>query len=1037
MGLASQPSYVTNIIQSIGNPVLQFEILPGLLVAQVFSFPIYSVEFFFFVFYTVVTGFFAYLFVYRYLKIVFDDNRTKLVIFSLFGGLIYLFFPYNIMGDNFPELFLFRALLPLYLLLFLEFTVKRKAILLASSSIILAYMTMMDPRAILFGPLIVFFFIVLPIFCLSSGVKPRIAIFSSFILSLLVSIFISAFSITPRLALDGVSTSVPVPFVKEAFRYTYADIVNSLSGLSFEGTYHSIVSILPHNIFHIFTAIELLIPIVVFSTLFMVPVKKFGKKLAIYVFIPMLFTLFLLSFFGDIGGQPLFEKLLFSVPPESLLSSVKTVSLLFRTPRFTNIDLALFYSLFSPLAMALSYKFLIIETKQVFTLKNLSPLIKEKIGKKFAKKRKIIFGLLIAFYLVSILTNVFIFSAKGDIFSNFTGERAKAYDQVYKIFGNDAGFSGLISVPYSDIIWGFSQPSVGMGESVLRYIYAYALEPSSPTSLLSRNQTGELANILNIAGIKYIILDNYLRDTQNIASNLNHSLSFTFCTTIGELYVYKISCFTDVSLVNPILVNGGIETYFKILNGLNSLNINTSFAPIFMDGPITWNNIQNFGPILSSPNKSILDLLAPFLLNDTQSIIISPAQYTNHYDPNNFWSPSYVSDTHQGVWTTNWYAQTNYAWEYSYQPDYGFAFTSAHDKLAINFEISKSCNYHIFVRTLMYPGNGSLGVGIDNSQIILNTGWTINSTEFIWHDLGQFDLFKGFHTLNLVNKIGLNAINLVLVVPSGEVQLLETFVDDFYKVVGDIKLLTPSVQNQSDIHRVDYNFNVYEDGQYSMIIQVNSDGSINKSDPNEIKLLVDNMMYETSIVSSDPLVVSIHGLNLSQGEKSIEVLSSKHLLNGSSVTIYGPQNSYADTLLSHNTQPANVSVVSMSTNHVRPTYSESTISFNANSSFMFILPEVFTGTTRVSFDSLSFNISYCTIPVYNVYTGILLELPNGTWQSFTVMVYNDMERSSIKSDQAALLNMATVLVFAIAVDVLFIFKYDKITHMAHRIIKKQ
>jgi len=111
-------SYSTNIIQAFASPSLQVEILPGLILAQAFSLPLYSVLFFFFFLCHAASGIFMFFFIYRYLSLVIGGKKTIVqLVVSLGGGLIYSYFSYNIFGDNFPELFFVRSLLPLFLLL--------------------------------------------------------------------------------------------------------------------------------------------------------------------------------------------------------------------------------------------------------------------------------------------------------------------------------------------------------------------------------------------------------------------------------------------------------------------------------------------------------------------------------------------------------------------------------------------------------------------------------------------------------------------------------------------------------------------------------------------------------------------------------------------------------------------------------------------------------------------------------------------------------------------------------------------------------
>jgi len=1019
-GQVVHSAYTINIIQAIESPILQFEVLPGLLFAQTFSLPLYSVEFFFYLLYHALTGIFMYFFIYRYLNVVIGKGKTTCrIIISTLGALIYLYIPYNMLGDNFPELFFMRAFIPLFLLLFMEFIEKRKAILFVLSSMLIAYMTILDPRAVIFVPILAFFFIVLPKIGLTPGFRSKIAIFLSFMLNILLSFVVSYFTITPRITTMAVPTVVGVPFVKEAFRYSLSNMFNTLSGFSFDGTYQ-IASYLPFNASYYLPIIELLVAVVAFSVFFII--ASYGRKtLAIYVFIPAIFTIVILAFFVNFGGISLFQRLFFSGHSVTLPNIVKTVALLFRTPRFTNITLALVYSTFSCLAISIWFRFLKYKIKALryFTVNNFQVIILDR--RIFYKKVFSVF--FIALLLISVVSSVVIFTSSGTVLGDFAGERAKAYDKVNRLFGNSIG-SSILTVPYSGTTWDFPQAPVGLSESVLRYIYAYALDPSLSTSLLSRNQTEQIGSLLSLAGIKYLVVDEYLGNEERVLEAMHNSSSLTYSGQVGQLFVFKVSNFKNVSLVDPVLVLGGLETYNKISESLDMLSINSSFAPLFMDGPVSWNtdDLLHFGPIFSSPNKSILDLMGPFLVNDDTAIVIPPSQYTSHYDPSNFWSPGFVSDTHQGVWTYYAGQQTGYDWDYSYSPDYGFVFTSAYDRLNINFDVNQTNNYSIFVRTLQHPGNGSVEIDVDSSNITVNTHWNFSSREFVWANLGEVILTKGSHTLSIANHEGSNAVNLVAIIPSEKTKQLATVAEQFYNVLGDLKIA--EVSNETLSARRHCFVNVLAQGNYSAIVRLADQKLIDTT----IQLSVGNQTYETQVISSNPFVACANGISLSSGEQSIELISN-HPFESSNTTVivYGPQGSFAEKMFSgqiYNDSQVNASGLSI--NRVSASYYETSILFSANSSFMLVLPQLYTGTIRVSFNPSLNNITYATYPVSDALTGIWFKLPNGTIQSsFNTTFYTEEGRSFHESDKTANLIIVMVIVAGITIDIVLFTIHKK------------
>jgi hypothetical protein len=1025
-GTGTYSSFGTFLVQTIGPPIWEIRVAGGILLTQIFSLPFYSIEVIFFVFYEIICAIFMYLFVYRYLGLVFDlKNKTPKILFALLGSLIYVYFPYNLLGDNFPELFFIRALMPLYLLLILEFTERKSAFCFLSSSALLGYMTINDPRALLFGPTLAFFFIIAPKISSNFKLKPTLLILAAFVLNIGLSFLLSDFSLFPRLATSAIPTNVSTPFVQGAFRYELSGVLNTFRGLSFEGTnqaYSALVAGLPSIVSSVLTIAYLLTPILTFSILSLIGLWQLRRtKTQWYAIIPLLFTLILLLFFMQIGDEPLFEKILFAVPLGRVSSSVKSLVLLFRTPRFTNTTLAFVYGVFSPLALAISY--------EVFVNRNQHQANVWRGIKKKLRSKRMLFFIILGIYLFSILSNASLFVVSGNSFSDQANDRVRAYEEVRALFEEDVGYQGFVSIPYAVTTWNFPEPAVGMAESVERYFYAYTLSPEIETCLLDRNETQELASALAVGGIKYVVVDGYEGNQTQILPLLSQSSSFTYVTTIGELTVYRNNDFQTVNFENPILALGGLQTYTNMINVLSQMSKSSSFAPVFLDSPIDSGISNVSAPVFSSPNMSILDLMAPFLITDNRSLIIAPAEYSEHYDPSTFWSPGFVSDVNQGVWTQFWSQDPTFDWQYSYNPDYGFAFTSGIDTLNIQFNVPETGSYQIFVRVLMHPENGSLTISIDNHNIPINTAWSFNSTEFIWMNLGEFNLQKGSHSLKITNQEGLNAINLMLVMPSNEVQQVMLSTQQYYNHVGDVKLVASDLNSTNLLYDANgdaqFSFNVFEDGNYSILLHVsNTQGNANTG----VSVIVGNTAYKMRLLSRDSADESVEGVSLTQGQQTLEI-PKMYLQNASNISIlvYGPQGSLADQLMSQKImQEPRVSITYLHVKSLSSSYSEYDISFAANSTFMMVLPELYTGTVQVSASNGEF-VNYSTFPIYDVFTGILFNIQEtNRTQQFNIVIYTQEGRSFLNSSETTLIVMSIMIILGLVID-LIILKRNKWT----------
>ena len=1010
IGKGVYASFTRFVVQSIGSIIWQVWAYPSILLIQLLSLPFYSIGPIFFIIFRLIAGFSMYFFVYRYLDIALDPSKTSIrVLVSIIGGVIYIYFPYNVLGDNFNNIFFMRSLIPLYLLLLMEFLERKRASFFALSTVVLALMIFMDPRTLVFVLPIAFFFMILPKILLTPALKSKVQVLLVALGHITMAFLISAFSVLPRLEQDLIPSHVPVPLVRITFRYGFADLVNVLRGLDFEGTYMEYM-LLKESFPPLVSMGLILLPLLTFSLVPLLCIRRSQGKVATYVAPPLAFILILFVFFARISGEPLIVRLIFAQPLIGLSEKFESLILIFRTPRFTNISLSLFYGIMVPCTLALSFK-------------------------TFHKHyRKLISFTIITLCLFTIASSSLFFLVRGDLFR--VGERTVAYEDLRIMFEQDVGFRKAVSVPYTDTPWSFPQPPVGMGHSVLRYYYAYALDPKITNSLLNRKQTQELANILAFGGIKYVIVDEYQSEQGPILLLLNQSSAFSYITHIGKLHIYIVNNVRDmVSVANPIFVLGGMETYRKILSILNGVITNTSFAPIFLDGPVSSSIVNLPAPIVSSPRKSILDLMAPFLIDNNRSIILAPAKYTRNFNPVNVWSPGYVSDPHHGIWTLVWPQAKGYEWEYSYRPEYGFAFTSGNDELTMKFSLPETGYYQVFVRALMHPENASIKTRIDNAEVAVNTGWSYEAVEFQWVSLGEFRLTEGQHVLRVLNEKGSNAINLIVLSPSNEVERIRQLVTSFYERVGEIKLVVAKLNDAQIDHdrgTASLSLNVMKEGIYSVLVMVvNNSDRVDKS----IKLAVGARVYDTQILSYEPLLLLAGKVHLEAGQQPIKLFP---IQSDISILVYGPQGSLADELMSQGTlgeSKAKINYVHI--NSLDWNYREYDVSFTTNSSVMLVIPEIYTGTIRVSFDNSVGSVKYSTFPIYYVFTGIWLEVQETSQpQTFKVTLYKEESRSFIRSGETTLLIMGVIVIAGIATDLFILKKGEWVRSCSKKLLNK-
>jgi hypothetical protein len=457
----------------------------------------------------------------------------------------------------------------------------------------------------------------------------------------------------------------------------------------------------------------------------------------------------------------------------------------------------------------------------------------------------------------------------------------------------DVGLRRAVTVPCTSTPWSFPQPLIGMAQSVMRYFYSYALDPTITSSLLSRGKIHEMAKILAFGGIKYLIVDEYSIEQDYVLSILNNSKDFSYIAQIGKLHVFEVKDAKDmIFTAYPICVLGGMETYNKILAILNNILNESSFAPIFLDGPIELNILDFPTTIISSPHKSILDLTASLLISSNRTITLPLSEYTKKSYPYYYWSPGFVLDTHHGIWTLYLPQTQGYEWEYSYKPDYGYIFTSASDELSLMFSISETGSYDVLIRVLMHPWAASIKIQIDDIEIPINTRWSSQYTEFVWMRIGKFNLKSGQHRLSIINQWGTNAINLMLLSPSDEIQRMTEAAKDFLGKTGNI-ILAASNLNDFEVYHdtagtAEVTLNVERSGLYSILIRIinQDDSPASRNDMTNIKVVIENRTYETKILTESPLVILAKDVFLEEGQQSIKILPiAPNLVNNPSFEV--------------------------------------------------------------------------------------------------------------------------------------------------------
>lgn len=220
----------------------------------------------------------------------------------------------------------------------------------------------------------------------------------------------------------------------------------------------------------------------------------------------------------------------------------------------------------------------------------------------------------------------------------------------------------------------------------------------------------------------------------------------------------------DVTMPDQnILITGDLGKLVS-LNQLDSFN-QRKYSVVFSDES-TDHMLYN----LTAINKIITDdsgqnLMVHFLSED--SIVVKPFEYTKSHKPSQVWSKAGTNDPAYAPFHKylDLFGITNSDLDYGQ----GLVFTSAKDKLNMPMEIPEAGEYDLYVRYMENEEGGTMKIYLGNNPIDIINSKDKQSDKFIWKKIGKMDLEKGKHTISLENVKGLNAVNVLVLIPSDKI----------------------------------------------------------------------------------------------------------------------------------------------------------------------------------------------------------------------------------------------------------------------------
>jgi hypothetical protein len=343
----------------------------------------------------------------------------------------------------------------------------------------------------------------------------------------------------------------------------------------------------------------------------------------------------------------------------------------------------------------------------------------------------------------------------------------------------DTSVSKIFYYP-SPYKWGSPKPTQPTGGQlkpglVLRgYVF---VRDSIPITV----RAGEMLSIWNVKYYVFLgrhwqeeLRDQWLADiTQNEDLKLVHQIE---PFKVGNSTYYSIYIWENQAQPSPIEVSthsvaavGGMDHMLSLLT-VGSYDLGQ--YPVVLLDQLTGSSdyLEQADTLVT--NRYGIDLALSLL---EERYMVKPFEWVDP-DPDTSWIKASTAGLQGGAWP---FYMKNSGLQ-NWQQDYGLGlvWTNGHVPLNMPFGVDRTGDYHILVRYFhSTSGHSGIQVSLDDEQIsqIATKG---RPTEWVWKDLGTFNLERGRHTLSIKNVRGLNAVNLLAVVPSDELARYQAQVEE-------------------------------------------------------------------------------------------------------------------------------------------------------------------------------------------------------------------------------------------------------------------
>ncbi|MHA1665188.1 MAG: hypothetical protein ACTSVW_05085 [Candidatus Njordarchaeales archaeon] len=404
--------------------------------------------------------------------------------------------------------------------------------------------------------------------------------------------------------------------------------------------------------------------------------------------------------------------------------------------------------------------------------------------------------------------------------------------------------------------------------------------------LLLKNQTQNIGKLFGLENVKYVIYHNDTFDYKmylEILKNLQIQDDLTLAFSNDYLYAFENHHSSPYVYTSnkAILVIGGLDVLSLLcdLDGYIPYNYPLIFIEQYaLDKTDLETYLKFADAILFYGEKDLNDL---FLSTIDREFLYSPADFRPAFSP---WKVDFFFSS---KWIKRSFLQAE-GLKYDFDLNMKIIFSNSNNQtFNLPIKASSEGTYEIWARVLQTPKSGNITFTIDNlwrSEISAKSYKQIKG--FKWIKVLETFLEEGEHTLTITNNFGINAINVIAVVPKSE---LEHHKND---VLILIKSSSSRILYLKDLYIMDRwpasgmyiskvsNFYIPKKQNYIIAIQ-----TYVTEIPSSVKITIDDISYSLRLTEGENCNY-IGPISLEKGNHKIIIQSKKAGVKFGMILIY-------------------------------------------------------------------------------------------------------------------------------------------------------